>query len=105
MKESSKHEWEIWASGGLPGTIAGGRGDAGGCAIGRDGAVSGLVTDPQSAVLRGAVVKLIDNSTNAERETVTNETGRYIFNSVPLGSYDLTVTQPVSGWPESNRRP
>ena len=58
------------------------------------GAVSGLVTDPQSAVLRGAVVKLIDNSTNAERETVTNETGRYIFNSVPLGSYDLTVTQP-----------
>ena len=58
------------------------------------GTVSGLVSDQQSAVLRGAVVKLIDNATNAERETVTNDTGRYIFNSVPLGNYDLTVTQP-----------
>jgi hypothetical protein len=58
------------------------------------GTVSGLVTDSQSAVLRGAVVKLIDNATNAERETVSNEAGRYIFNNVPLGIYDLTVAQP-----------
>jgi hypothetical protein len=58
------------------------------------GTVSGLVTDAQSAVLRGAAVRLIDNATNAERVTVTNDTGRYIFNSVPLGTYDLTVTQP-----------
>jgi hypothetical protein len=58
------------------------------------GTVSGLVTDQQKAVVPGADVTLIDVMTNAKRTAVTNESGRYIFVSVPPGTYDVTVSLP-----------
>ena len=57
------------------------------------GTVSGQVTDSQDAVVVGAVAVLTDISTNAERSTITNEVGRYLFLNVPPGVYTLTVSK------------
>src|SRR5262245_62000473 len=55
------------------------------------GTISGQVTDEQNAVVSGADVILLDVATNAERKTVTNDTGRYTFVNVPPGIYDISV--------------
>src|SRR5262249_32620567 len=57
------------------------------------GTVTGQVVDAQNAVVVGAAVVLTDSSTNAERSTVTNEVGRYLFLSVPPGVYTLTMSK------------
>src|SRR5260221_682984 len=55
------------------------------------GTIAGQVTDPQGAVLVGAQVRLIDNTTNTTRTTATNDAGRYNFINVPPGVYDVTI--------------
>src|SRR5712691_8087085 len=57
------------------------------------GAIAGQVTDQQGAAVPGASVKLTEISTNSTTTTVTNEAGRYVFPTVPPGTYDLTVTK------------
>ncbi len=57
------------------------------------GTVVGQVLDPQGAAVVGAVVTLIDKSTNTPRSTTSNDTGRYIFIDVPPSNYDLTVAK------------
>jgi Carboxypeptidase regulatory-like domain len=57
------------------------------------GAVSGQVTDQQNAAIPGAEVKLTDVSTNSALSTLTNDTGRYTFASVPPGTYDIAVSK------------
>jgi len=54
------------------------------------GTVSGQVNDPQGAAIGGAVVRLIDVSTNGARSTLSNDAGQYDFVNVPPGNYDLT---------------
>ncbi len=58
------------------------------------GTVSGLVLDQQGAVVPGSEVALQDVTTSAKRAAVTNEVGRYIFVSVPPGTYDIVVSRP-----------
>ncbi len=58
------------------------------------GAVSGQVKDPSGAVVQTASIQLIDAGTKISRLGKTNEDGRYSFNNVPPGTYDLTVTSP-----------
>jgi len=58
------------------------------------GAVSGQVTDQQGAAVAAAEIQLIDLATNTTRTTTTNDIGRYSFNNIPPGSYDLTVAKP-----------
>jgi hypothetical protein len=55
------------------------------------GTVSGLVTDQQGAAVENAQVFLNDTSTDAKRQTTTNDAGRYIFLNVAPGRYDLGV--------------
>lgn len=55
------------------------------------GTVSGQVTDQQGAAVEGATVFLNDTVTDAKRQAVTNDAGRYIFLNVPPGLYDLAV--------------
>jgi hypothetical protein len=55
--------------------------------------VSGVVTDQQKAAVAGAVVKLLDPSTNQAATTTTNDAGRYIFVNVNSGTYSLSVTK------------
>ena len=56
------------------------------------GTVTGVVTDPQQAVVAGAAVELVSKATNAKRMTTTNDAGIYRFDAVDLGEYDLTIT-------------
>ncbi len=58
------------------------------------GAVSGQVKDAQGGTIPGADVKLTDTDTKSPRTTSTNEAGRYSFNSIPPGTYDLAVSKP-----------
>jgi hypothetical protein len=62
-------------------------------AQGETGSVTGTVTDPQGGTVAGADVTMTDLSTKAPRTTTTNDSGRYHFASVPVGTYDITVTK------------
>ncbi len=53
--------------------------------------LQGTVTDPQGAVVPGATVTLTDKETNRTLETVTNETGAYVFNALAARAYTLSV--------------
>ncbi len=53
--------------------------------------LQGTVTDPSGAVVPGATVTLTDNETNRTLETVTNESGVYVFNALAARTYTLTV--------------
>lgn len=59
------------------------------------GEIRGRVTDPNGAVIPGAKV-LLSSSRNAasgiSRGTTTNSEGEYSFESLPLGTYELTVS-------------
>ena len=55
--------------------------------------LTGIVSDSSGAVIANANVKLIDEGSGSERNTVTDGSGFYTFASVPVGSYRLTVEQ------------
>src|SRR5947199_7538659 len=58
------------------------------------GTLTGIVSDPSQAVVSGAALKLRDQQSGSQRETVTNTDGYYTFVSVPPGAYELTVSAP-----------
>src|SRR5262245_37568761 len=62
-------------------------------AQGDTGGVTGIVTDPQGGVVAGAEVTLTNLADSSKRTTTTNDSGRYVFASVGVGNYDLTVTK------------
>src|SRR5436309_1084250 len=53
--------------------------------------LTGVVSDPTQALVAQATVKLKDEQSGSQRETVTNGEGYYTFASVPPGSYELTI--------------
>ncbi|HEY6968893.1 MAG TPA: carboxypeptidase-like regulatory domain-containing protein, partial [Candidatus Angelobacter sp.] len=57
----------------------------------QQGSVSGVVTDPQDAVIPGATVTLTSKDTGASQKTTTQGDGHYLFSNVKPGVYDLTV--------------
>jgi hypothetical protein len=54
--------------------------------------LSGTVTDASGAVIPNAQVTLTNATSGTTRQTVSNAQGFYTFASVPVGSYDLSVT-------------
>src|SRR5215210_1224387 len=56
--------------------------------------ISGLVTDPQGAIVIGATVTLKDQVTNQERTSVTSDEGKYTFSNLVAGTYNLTISAP-----------
>src|ERR1700728_4337445 len=56
------------------------------------GDLTGVVTDPSSAVVPGADVALMDNSKGNSVDTTTNAAGVYRFSLLTPGSYTLTAT-------------
>ena len=57
------------------------------------GTILGTVTDPTGAVVAGARVVAHSNNTGLERATVTSGDGSYSIPELPIGAYDVTVTQ------------
>src|SRR5215813_1540011 len=55
---------------------------------------AGIVTDPTNAVLPGASVQLINEGTNNVTEKITSETGEFLFDYVPVGTYTLKISLP-----------
>src|SRR5438552_8683707 len=62
-------------------------------AQGETGSVTGVVTDAQGGTVAGAEVTLTDLATKSPRTTTTNDSGRYHFASVPVGTYDILISK------------
>ena len=53
--------------------------------------ISGRALDEQQGLIPGATVTVRQLETNATRTILTNDTGRYHFPNLPVGTYELTV--------------
>jgi hypothetical protein len=56
------------------------------------GTVTGTVSDPSGAVIRGATVELRNPVAGFQHSLATDETGSFRFNSVPRNNYQVTVS-------------
>ncbi|HKE04264.1 MAG TPA: carboxypeptidase regulatory-like domain-containing protein [Blastocatellia bacterium] len=56
------------------------------------GSISGMITDPNGAVIQNATVTLTAADTGLTRTTTTNHAGEYNFPSLPPGQYKIRVT-------------
>jgi hypothetical protein len=54
--------------------------------------IRGSVQDPSGAIVANADVKLVDEATQQERETHTDNAGVYVFNALRPSTYTLHVT-------------
>ena len=57
------------------------------------GRIRGTVMDSSGATVAAAQIQLINEATHANREVQSGENGEYIFIEVPVGSYEINVTQ------------
>jgi hypothetical protein len=60
---------------------------------GATGAISGAITDPSSAMVAGAEVKVKDVTTGFTRTARSNDHGMYVISLLPPGQYALEVTK------------
>src|SRR5690349_15928217 len=58
------------------------------------GELSGFITDKQAASIAGAVVKVTNADTRTQHQTLTDETGYYIFPNLMPGKYDISIEMP-----------
>lgn len=58
------------------------------------GTVSGVVKDPNGAVVPGAEVTLTNTETTVSRSSVTNDEGFYRFDAADLGTYSVRIGAP-----------
>jgi hypothetical protein len=56
------------------------------------GGIAGTVTDSTGAAVAGAPIKLVSPDTGLTRESPASSTGEFVFQDLPLGRYDITVT-------------
>jgi hypothetical protein len=55
--------------------------------------VSGIITDPNNAVVSGAEVVTTNVETNQTKTTMSGEDGRYRFTYLPVGNYEVKATR------------
>ena len=53
--------------------------------------LSGVVADPSQAAVPGAAVVATHADTRREFKVETNETGRYVFLTLPIGRYEISI--------------
>ena len=56
------------------------------------GQISGVVTDPNGAVIPGATIKITNLDTNAEREVTTGDDGNFAFQLLPPARYRVEIS-------------
>src|SRR6267378_645415 len=56
--------------------------------------ITGTVKDQSGAVLPGVEVTVTQTATGAKRAAVTDETGLYVFTSLPIGPYVVEASLP-----------
>jgi hypothetical protein len=61
------------------------------------GRISGAAYDPSGAVVVGAIVRVLNPQTEALRQTVTDEKGFYLVDSLLPASYNVVVSAPSFG--------
>ena len=54
--------------------------------------LTGVVSDPSQGLVAQATVRLRDEGSGSLRDTTTNSQGYFTFASVPVGTYELSVT-------------
>jgi len=57
------------------------------------GRIRGTVTDPSGGAVSGAKLQLTNEANGTQRETDSGTSGEYIFLEVPVGTYQIEVTQ------------
>src|SRR5208283_5062926 len=57
------------------------------------GAIAGIITDPNSAVVAGASISAIDVTTGEKRTAVSSSTGTYLVPLVPPATYRVEVSK------------
>src|SRR5580700_2440065 len=55
------------------------------------GSLVGNVTDPSSAGVPGAAIKITQVETNESREGLTNDAGVFSFPAIPAGTYTVEI--------------
>jgi hypothetical protein len=55
--------------------------------------IRGTITDPTSALVSGARVELKSHATGLHRSSLTGDSGLYEFDSLPVGSYQVSIVQ------------
>jgi hypothetical protein len=65
------------------------------------GSLSGTVTDPNAAVVPAAKLKAKHEPTGQEFDTITTNAGVFVFPSLPVGPYSVTIESP--GFKRVNR--
>ena len=58
------------------------------------GKIQGVVHDPQHRPVAGATIKLQAVTSSWSQTMQTDDNGEFLFTSVPVGDYKITVTQP-----------
>ena len=61
------------------------------------GSLSGEVRDEKQSIIPKATVTLRNVDTNDSRTTTADDSGRYRFNNVPVGDYEVSVEAPGFG--------
>jgi hypothetical protein len=56
--------------------------------------IKGVVTDPSGAPVPAATVKAKNLETGAIRSSITDDAGRYLVLSLPVGEYEVRITKP-----------
>ena len=56
------------------------------------GTFAGSVKDSSGAAIPGAKVGLVNTETNLSRESASNESGDFIFSTLPPGKYQITAS-------------
>jgi outer membrane receptor protein involved in Fe transport len=53
--------------------------------------LSGIITDPNGALIAGAQITVTQKATGVQRETTTNDEGHYVLTNLPPGEYEVKV--------------
>ena len=57
------------------------------------GGIVGTVTDASSSAIQGVAVKVVQSGTSLTRSAVTNASGGYALQDLPIGNYTLTLSR------------